>query len=211
MRLLRAAIVLLLMSALPASADRAGRVLLIRGLLDYLPGISPMESLAERLRAEGYDVTMVTHLAEGYIGQRWDAVIGHSQGAISALRDAPVLARANPHIAIIALDPPPTSALFGCVPGARYLDLHTGPFGLGGGSLNCATSIAMGGLHVMLPMRTDAQDRILDFINPAWEPDWKPQWKPAATVVAAKLKPPIATAAAVSFKQRWAALETGAP
>ena len=95
------------------------------------------------------------------------AVIGHSQGAIDALRDAPDLARYNPHVTIIAVDPPRTSVLFHCEPGVRYLDLHTGEFGLGGGSLSCpqAQNLAMGGLHVTLPMRSDAQEQILAYLR----------------------------------------------
>jgi hypothetical protein len=102
------------------------RVLLIRGLMDYLPGISPMSYLQARLTSEGFDVTMITHLIDGYYKNAyWDAVIGHSQGAIDALRDAPELARYNPQLAIVTIDPPRTSTLFRCVPGARYLNLHT--------------------------------------------------------------------------------------
>jgi hypothetical protein len=50
-------------------------------------------------------------------------------------------------VTVIAVDPPRTSALFHCVPDVRYLDLHTGEFGLGGGSLSCpqAQNLAMGG------------------------------------------------------------------
>src|SRR5438105_4619946 len=91
-----------------------------------------------------------------------DAVIGHSQGAIDALRDAPDFARYNPRLTIIAVDPPRTSVLFHCVRSVRYLDLHTGDFGLGGGSLSCpqAQNLAMGGLHITLPMRSDNQEQI---------------------------------------------------
>ena len=131
----------------PAMA-RQQRILLIRGLMDYMPGISPMTSLKARLENEGYDVTMITHMTDGfYKNQYWDAVIGHSQGAIDALRDAPELARYNPHVTVIAVDPSRTSVLFHCVPDVRYLDLHTGEFGLGGGSLSCpqAQNLAMGG------------------------------------------------------------------
>src|SRR5207248_2541434 len=120
----------------PATARQ--RILLIRGLMDYMPGISPMTSLKARLANEGYDVTMITHMTDGfYKNQYWDAVIGHSQGAIDALRDAPDFARYNPRLTIIAVDPPRTSVLFHCVRSVRYLDLHTGDFGLGGGSLSC--------------------------------------------------------------------------
>jgi hypothetical protein len=125
------------------------RVLLIRGLMDYLPGISPMISLQARLTSEGYNVTTISHLTDGfYKNAYWDAVIGHSQGAIDALRDAPELARYNPQVTIVTIDPPRTSILFGCVPGARYLNLHTREFGLGGGSLSCpqAQNVAMGGV-----------------------------------------------------------------
>ena len=38
------------------------RILLIRGLMDYVPGISPMSFLRSRLTDEGYEVTMITHL-----------------------------------------------------------------------------------------------------------------------------------------------------
>ncbi len=144
------------------------RILLIRGLMDYVPGISPMSSLQARLTNEGYDVTMITHLNDGlYKNQYWDAVIGHSQGAIDALRDAPDLARYNPRVTIITIDPPRTSTLFHCVHGVRYLDLHTGEFGLGGGSLSCpqAQNLAMGGLHITLPMRSDAQEQILAYLR----------------------------------------------
>ena len=144
------------------------RILLIRGLMDYVPGISPMTLLKARLTDEGYDVTMITHLNDGfYKNQYWDAVIGHSQGAIDALRDARDLARYNPRVTIIAVDPPRTSVLFHCVPGVRYLDLHTGDFGLGGGSLSCpqAQNLAMGGLHITLPMRSDAQEQILAYLR----------------------------------------------
>jgi hypothetical protein len=150
----------------PAMAGQ--RILLIRGLMDYVPGISPMTSLKARLANEGYDVTMITHMTDGfYKNQYWDAVIGHSQGAIDALRDAPDLARYNPHVTIIAVDPPRTSVLFHCEPAVRYLDLHTGEFGLGGGSLSCpqAQNLAMGGLHVTLPMRSDAQEQILAYLR----------------------------------------------
>jgi hypothetical protein len=156
------------------------RILLIRGLMDYMPGVSPMTSLKTRLANEGYDVTMITHMTDGfYKNQYWDAVIGHSQGAIDALRDAPELARHNPHLTIIAVDPPRTSALFHCVPDVRYLDLHTGEFGLGGGSLSCpqAQNLAMGGLHVTLPMRSDAQEQILAYLRqdaPTEVPDAEP-------------------------------------
>jgi hypothetical protein len=72
-----------------------------------------------------------------------------------------------PHVTIIAVDPPRTSVLFHCVPDVRYLDLHTGEFGLGGGSLSCpqAQNLAMGGLHVTLPMRSDAQEQILAYLR----------------------------------------------
>jgi hypothetical protein len=136
--------------------------------MDYLPGISPMSSLQARLTSEGYDVTIITHLADGfYKNAYWDAVIGHSQGAIDALRDAPELARYNPQLTIVTIDPPRTSTLFRCVPGARYLNLHTREFGLGGGSLSCseAQNVAMGGLHITLPMRSDAQDRIINYLH----------------------------------------------
>jgi hypothetical protein len=150
----------------PAMAGQ--RILLIRGLMDYIPGISPMSLLKSRLTDEGYDVTMIAHLNDGlYKNQYWDGVIGHSQGAIDALRDAPDLARYNPRVTIITVDPPRTSVLFHCVRGVRYLDLHTGEFGLGGGSLSCpqAQNLAMGGLHVTLPMRSDAQEQILAYLR----------------------------------------------
>jgi hypothetical protein len=162
----------------PAMARQ--RILLIRGLMDYMPGISPMTSLKARLTNEGYDVTMITHLNDGlYKDQYWDAVIGHSQGAIDALRDASDLARYNPRVAIITVDPPRTSVLFHCERGVRYLDLHTGEFGLGGGSLSCpqAQNLAMGGLHVTLPMRSDAQEQILAYLRedaPVEVPDAEP-------------------------------------
>ena len=159
-------LIALLLMCQPAMAGQ--RILLIRGLMDYVPGISPMSSLKARLTDEGYDVTMITHLNDGlYKNQYWDAVIGHSQGAIDALRDAPDLARYNPHVTIIAVDPPRTSVLFHCEPDVRYLDLHTGEFGLGGGSLSCpqAQNLAMGGLHVTLPMRSDAQEQILAYLR----------------------------------------------
>jgi hypothetical protein len=158
----------LLLMCQPAMA--AQRVLLIRGLMDYIPGVSPMTSLKTRLQSEGYDVTMITHLADGsYLDQSWDAVIGHSQGAIDALRDAREFARHNPHLTIITLDPPRTSVEFHCIAGVRYLDLHTAEFGLGGGALTCpqASNVDMGGLHITLPMRSDAQERILAFLSDA--------------------------------------------
>jgi hypothetical protein len=159
-------LILLLLMCQPAMAGQ--RILLIRGLMDYIPGLSPMTLLKARLANEGYDVTMITHLNDGlYKNQYWDAVIGHSQGAIDALRDAPDLARYNPRVTIITVDPPRTSVLFQCVRGVRYLDLHTGEFGLGGGSLSCpqAQNLAMGGLHVTLPMRSDAQEQILAYLR----------------------------------------------
>jgi len=159
-------LIVLLLMCQPAMAGQ--RILLIRGLMDYIPGISPMTSLKARLADEGYDVTMITHLNDGlYKNQYWDAVIGHSQGAIDALRDAPDLARYNPRVTIITVDPPRTSILFHCVRGVRYLDLHTGEFGLGGGSLSCpqAQNLAMGGLHITLPMRSDTQEQILAYLS----------------------------------------------
>ncbi len=76
----------------PALAGQ--QVLLIRGLMDYMPGISPMTLLKFRLTYEGYDVTMITHLTDGdYKNQYWDAVIGHSQGAVDALRAGRVIGR----------------------------------------------------------------------------------------------------------------------
>jgi len=167
-------------AACQSAMARQQRILLIRGLMDYMPGISPMTSLKARLANEGYDVTMITHMTDGfYKNQYWDAVIGHSQGAIDALRDAPDLARYNPHVTVIAVDPPRTSVLFHCVPDVRYLDLHTGEFGLGGGSLSCpqAQNLAMGGLHVTLPMRSDAQEQILAYLRqdaPIEVPDAEP-------------------------------------
>ena len=159
-------LIVLLLMCQPAMAGQ--RILLIRGLMDYIPGISPMALLKARLANEGYDVTMITHLNDGlYKNQYWDAVIGHSQGAVDALRDAPELARYNPRVTIITVDPPRTSVLFQCVRGVRYLDLHTGEFGLGGGSLSCpqAQNLAMGGLHITLPMRSDAQEQILAYLR----------------------------------------------
>src|SRR5215471_19482593 len=171
-------LIVLLLMCQPAMAGQ--RILLIRGLMDYIPGISPMSLLKSRLANEGYDVTMITHLNDGlYKNQYWDAVIGHSQGAIDALRDAPDLARYNPRVTIITVDPPRTSILFHCVTGVRYFDLHTGEFGLGGGSLSCpqAQNLAMGGLHVTLPMRSDAQEQILAYLRqdaPIEVPDAEP-------------------------------------
>jgi hypothetical protein len=163
---LRIWFLVLLLMCQPAMAGQ--RILLIRGLMDYVPGISPMSFLRSRLTDEGYEVTMINHLNDGfYKNQYWDAVIGHSQGAISALRDARDLARYNPKVTIIAVDPPRTSVLFYCVPGVRYLDLHTGEFGLGGGSLSCpqAQNVAMGGLHITLPMRSDTQEQIVAYLR----------------------------------------------
>jgi len=159
-------LIVFLLMCQPAVAGQ--RILLIRGLMDYVPGISPMSLLKARLANESYDVTMITHLNDGlYKNQYWDAVIGHSQGAIDALRDAPDLARYNPRVTIITIDPPRTSVLFHCVRGVRYLDLHTGEFGLGGGSLSCpqAQNLAMGGLHITLPMRSDTQEQILAYLR----------------------------------------------
>ncbi len=48
----------------PAMAGQ--RILLIRGLMDYVPGISPMSFLRSRLMDEGYEVTMITHLNDGF-------------------------------------------------------------------------------------------------------------------------------------------------
>lgn len=213
------------------------RILLIRGLMDYIPGISPMSLLKARLTDEGYDVTMITHLNDGfYKNQYWDAVIGHSQGAIDALRDAPDLARYNPKVTIIAVDPPRTSVLFHCVRGVRYLDLHTGEFGLGGGSLSCpqAQNLAMGGLHITLPMRSDAQEQILAYlrqdapIEMAYAepthvslPPMKPKLslppinpKPPPPKVAENTsfdrKPPPKVADETSFDARFTAVWTGA-
>jgi hypothetical protein len=80
-------LIVLLLTCQPAVAGQ--RILLIRGLMDYLPGISPMSYLQARLTSVGFDVTMITHLIDGYYKNAyWDAVIDHSQGAIDALRDA---------------------------------------------------------------------------------------------------------------------------
>jgi hypothetical protein len=185
-------VIVLLFTCQPALAGQ--RVLLIRGLMDYLPGISPMRSLQARLTNEGYDVTLITHLTDGfYKNSYWDAVIGHSQGAIDALRDAPELARYNPRLAIVTIDPPRTSSLFRCVPGARYLNLHTREFGLGGGSLSCpqAQNVAMGGLHITLPMRSDAQDRIIDYLHQDEVADTELAYVAALPIESAPL-PPIA-------------------
>jgi hypothetical protein len=78
---IRSWLIVSLLTSQPAVAGQ--RVLLIRGLMDYLPGISPMRSLQARLTSEGYDVTMITHLTDGfYKNAYWDAVIGHSQGRL---------------------------------------------------------------------------------------------------------------------------------
>src|ERR1700746_2873116 len=162
----RIGLLVLLLMCQPAMAGQ--RILLIRGLMDYVPSISPMSLFKFPLTDEGYEVTMITHLNDGfYKDQYWDAVIGHSQGAIDALRDARDLARYNPRLTIITIDPPRTSILFHCVRGVRYFDLHTGEFGLGGGSLSCpqAQNLAMGGLHITLPMRSDAQEQILAYLH----------------------------------------------
>jgi hypothetical protein len=183
-------LIVLLLTSQPAVAGQ--RVLLIRGLMDYLPGISPMRSLQARLTSEGYDVTMITHLTDGfYKNAYWDAVVGHSQGAIDALRDAPELARYNPQLTIVTIDPPRTSNLFRCVPGARYLNLHTRKFGLGGGSLSCpqAQNIAMGGLHITLPMRADAQDRIINYLHQDEVVDIELAYAPALPIESTPLPP----------------------
>jgi hypothetical protein len=183
-------LIVLLLTSQPAVAGQ--RVLLIRGLMDYLPGISPMRSLQARLTSEGYDVTMITHLTDGfYKNAYWDAVIGHSQGAVDALRDAPELARHNPQLTIVTIDPPRTSILFRCVPGARYLNLHTRKFGLGGGSLSCpqAQNIAMGGLHITLPMRADAQARIIDYLHQDEVVDTQLAYAPALPIESTPLPP----------------------
>ncbi len=62
----RVGLIALLLTCQPAMAGQ--RVLLIRGLMDYLPGISPMGSLQTRLASEGFDVTMITHLIDGFYG-----------------------------------------------------------------------------------------------------------------------------------------------
>ena len=61
-------LIVLLLTCQPAMAGQ--RVLLIRGLMDYLPGISPMSSLQARLTSEGYDVTMITHLDRWVLQER---------------------------------------------------------------------------------------------------------------------------------------------
>ena len=60
---LRIWLLVLLLTCQPAMAGQ--RILLIRGLMDYVPGISPMSSLKSRLTDEGYEVTMITHLNDG--------------------------------------------------------------------------------------------------------------------------------------------------
>jgi hypothetical protein len=106
-------------------------------------------------------------------------------------RDAPELARNNPQLTIVTIDPPRTSILFRCVPGARYLNLHTREFGLGGGSLSCpqAQNIAMGGLHITLPMRADAQDRIIDYLHQDEVVDTELAYAPALPIESTPLPP----------------------
>ena len=213
-------LIALLLMCQPAIAGQ--RILLIRGLMDYVPGISPMSSLKARLANEGYDVTMITHLNDGlYKNQYWDAVVGHSQGAIDALRDAPDFARYNPRLTIITVDPPRTSVLFHCVRGARYFDLHTGEFGLGGGSLSCpqAQNLAMGGLHVTLPMRSDAQEQILAYLrqDAPEAPDAEPIDVPAyaepntsLSPINLKPEPPKVVPDDTSFNARFTATDSRA-
>ena len=213
-------LLVLMLMCQPAMAGQ--RILLIRGLMDYVPGISPMSLLKSRLTAEGYEVTMITHLNDGfYKNQYWDAVIGHSQGAIDALRDARDFAHYNPRLTIIAVDPPRTSVLFHCVPGVRYLDLHTGDFGLGGGSLSCpqAQNLAMGGLHITLPMRSDAQEQILAYLHEdrpvemAYAEPTRvslPPIKPKPSLAPIKPKPqPPRVADDTTFDARFAAVWAG--
>ena len=126
---------------------------------------------------------------------------------------------------IIAVDPPRTSVLFHCVPGVRYLDLHTGDFGLGGGSLSCpqAQNLAMGGLHITLPMRSDAQEQILGYLRqdapiemayaesahaslPAIKP--KPSLSPLPPIKTKPQSPQLADD--TSFDARFTAVWTGA-
>ena len=56
-------LIVLILMCQPAMAGQ--RILLIRGLMDYIPRISPMSLLKSRLANEGYDVTMITHLNDG--------------------------------------------------------------------------------------------------------------------------------------------------
>ena len=89
---------------------------------------------------------MITHLTDGfYKNAYWDAVIGHSQGAIDALRMR-LNWRATTHNSTIVTKTHRGRASVRCVPGARYLNLHTREFGLArlgrsGGS--CAATIWM--------------------------------------------------------------------
>ncbi len=88
----------------------------------------------------------------------------------------------------------------------RYLDLHTGEFGLGGGSLSCpqAQNLAMGGLHVTLPMRSDAQEQILAYLRrdaPSEVPD-----DAGPTHVLSYAEPPKAVADDTSFDARFTAV-----
>ena len=113
-------LIVLLLACQPAMAGQ--KVLLMRGLMDYLPGISPMRSLQARLTSEGYDVTMITHLTDGfYKNAYWDAVIGHSQGAIMGSLDPTAL---NPMALGLRQFPRaawsrPAVAAENCVPGNR--------------------------------------------------------------------------------------------
>jgi hypothetical protein len=111
----------------------------------------------------------------------------------------------------------------------RYLDLHTGEFGLGGGSLSCpqAQNLAMGGLHITLPMRSDAQEQILAYLHqdtpiemayaepanvslpPSNSKLSLPPIKPKLSSQAISLKP-SKTEDGTSFNQRFNAVWAGA-
>ena len=66
-------------------------------------------------------------------------------------------------------------------------------FGLGGGSLSCpqAQNVAMGGLHITLPMRSDAQDRIINYLHQDEVADTELTHAAALSIESAPL-PPIA-------------------
>lgn len=132
--------------------------------MDYVPGTSPMLSLGSQLQRHGFEVTITSHLtSEMYDSIHWYAVIGHSIGAYDAVAESDYFAKANPAVAIVAIDPPQISINLRCARGPRYLDIRAEQ-GLAG-KLQCGRSIVVPGDHISAPMRADVQQAILNFLG----------------------------------------------
>lgn len=106
----------------PAHAER---IYILKGLTHYV-GEWPVDGIAEDLRAQGHDVTVMNHTAGDDLTDLPDIIIGHSMGANAVLKATQrlVLEGHKAPRLVLTIDPGKWPLYSYCTKGVRCVNLY---------------------------------------------------------------------------------------